>query len=139
MTNLCHKVALAGAATIAVAATIIMAESASAQSVTVCQSINFERTKCSINTRRGVYLERQFSHASCIRGRDWDYTRGFVWVSNGCRAEFRAGSDWGDRDWDWERDRDREELREEYCIEEETYYPPRRRRPVRRARRVPCP
>ncbi|MFB2938887.1 DUF3011 domain-containing protein [Aerosakkonemataceae cyanobacterium BLCC-F154] len=139
MTNLCQKVALAGAAVVAVAATIIIAESASAQTVTICQSVNFQTTKCSINTRRGVFLDRQLSRASCIRGVDWDYGRGFVWVRNGCRAEFRSSGGWdeGDRDRDWDRNRDRD--REEYCIEEETFYTGNRKRPVRRSRRVPCP
>lgn len=133
MTNLCQKIALAGAAIVAVAANIIIAESASAQTVTICQSVNFQTTRCSINTRRGVFLERQLSRASCIPDRDWGQTRGFVWVRNGCRAEFRSGGGWDDRD------RDREELREEYCIEEETFYTGNRKRPVRRSRRVPCP
>ncbi|MFB2893831.1 DUF3011 domain-containing protein [Aerosakkonemataceae cyanobacterium BLCC-F50] len=130
MTNLCQKVALAGAATVAVAATIIMAESASAQSVAICQSVNFETIRCSINTRRGVFLERQLSRAACIEGIDWTYGRGFVWVRNGCRAEFRSGDvsdNWNAPD-------------EEICCIQECYQPPRRRQGVRRPRRIPrCP
>jgi hypothetical protein len=134
MTNLCQKVALAGAATFAVAATVIMAESASAQSVTICQSLNFETTRCSINTRGGIVLERVLSQASCIRRRDWDYSRGFVWVRNGCRAQFRSiGGDWIDRD-----------RRDFYSPPREIYHPPRQRqRPRRRIRRrrkvIYCP
>jgi hypothetical protein len=126
MTNLCQKVALAGAATIAVAASIIMAESASAQSAAICQSINFQPATCSMDTRRGIVLERELSRAACIRGSDWGYRPGFVWVTNGCRAQFRSGGNWIDDD------------REEICIEEEVYYPVPRR-PVRRPRRIPCP
>lgn len=130
MTNLCQKVALASAATVAVAATIIMAESASAQSVAICQSVNFETIRCSINTRRGVFLERQLSRAACIEGIDWTYGRGFVWVRNGCRAEFRSG----DVSDNWKAPD------EEICCIQECYQPPRRRQRVRRPRRIPrCP
>ena len=131
MTNLRQKVALAGAATVAVAATVMMAESASAQSAAVCQSINFQPARCSMDTRRGVVLERVLSQAACIRGSDWGYNRGFVWVTNGCRAQFRSGGDFIDSD--------RELIREEVCVVEESYYPARPRQRTRRPRRIPCP
>ncbi|MBE9223971.1 DUF3011 domain-containing protein [Phormidium sp. LEGE 05292] len=130
MTNMCQKVALAGAATVAVAATIIMAKSASAQSAAICQSINFQPARCSMDTRRGVVLERVLSRTPCIRGRDWDYRPGFVWVTNGCRAQFRSGGSWFDRD--------RSEFPEQICVEEEVYIPRSRQR-VRYPRRIPCP
>lgn len=109
----------------------MMAESASAQSVAICQSVNFQPARCSINTRRGLVLERVLSRTACIRGSDWGYGRGFVWVTNGCRAQFRSGGNWVDGD--------REELREQICIEEESYYPVTPRRRTRRPRRIPCP
>lgn len=37
-----------------------------------------------------IRLDRQLSRASCIEGRDWGVESGSVWVSNGCRASFRA-------------------------------------------------
>lgn len=128
MTNLCQKVALAGAATVAVAATIMIAESASAQSVTICQSVNYQTTRCSINTRRGVFIEKELSRAACIPGVTWDYRGGVVWVRDGCRAQFRSGGNWDDRP-------------ELYYPPEETYHPPkpRSRRRIRRPRRIPCP
>ena len=33
---------------------------------------------------------RQLSRAACIQGRTWGYGRNGIWVSDGCRAEFRT-------------------------------------------------
>lgn len=129
MTNLCQKVALASAATVAVAASIISAESASAQNAIICESFDFRTTECLFNTRRGVFLERQLSRASCVEGIDWGYDRGIIWVRNGCRGLFSSrnvSGHWSDPD---------EEI---CCIEEEVHRPKPRRR-VRRPRTNPCP
>jgi hypothetical protein len=48
-----------------------------------------------MDTRRGVELVRQLSRSACIRERSWGWTDQGVWVSGGCRAEFRARG--GDR------------------------------------------
>ncbi|MFB2838749.1 DUF3011 domain-containing protein [Floridanema evergladense] len=130
MTNLCQKVALAGAATMAVTATMIMAKSVSAQSVTICQSLNFQIARCSIDTRGGVVLVRRFSHNPCRPEIDWVFNRGSVWVRNGCRAEFRSGSI--DQRW--------QIFDEGICCESDCYSQPRPRRRVRYPRRIPiCP
>lgn len=129
MTNLCQKVALASAATVAVAATIIMAESASAQNAIICESFDFRTEECLMNTRRGVFLERQLSRASCVEGFDWGYDRGFVWVRNGCRGVFRSGN------WSSNLPTPDEEI---CCIEEEVHRPRPRRR-ARRPAKIPCP
>ena len=42
-------------------------------------------------------LERQLSKAPCIEGRSWGSARGSVWVSQGCRGEFRLTARGGDR------------------------------------------
>jgi hypothetical protein len=55
-----------------------------------CESIDRRVRECPANTRAGVHLVRQLSRAACIQGRTWGYGRGGVWVSDGCRAEFRA-------------------------------------------------
>lgn len=43
---------------------------------------------------RGVRLVQQTSRAACIEGRTWGYSRGMIWVNNGCRGNFAAASGW---------------------------------------------
>jgi hypothetical protein len=43
-------------------------------------------------------LVRQLSGSPCVRGRTWGTDSRGVWVSSGCRAEFRIGSGYGDDD-----------------------------------------
>lgn len=45
---------------------------------------------CDIDVSNGVDLIRQLSSNSCIRGSEWGTDRSGVWVTLGCRAEFRA-------------------------------------------------
>lgn len=54
-----------------------------------CGSNSGRWTHCS--TRRGAQVEivRQLSRSQCIRGQSWGVDREGVWVSGGCRAEFR--------------------------------------------------
>ncbi len=64
-----------------------------------CESSGNRTKQCNAETRGGVRLVRQLSSSPCIEGRSWGYSRNMVWVSNGCRAEFRTGagggSQWG--------------------------------------------
>lgn len=55
-----------------------------------CESHDGRTRECAANTRAGVQLVRQLSNAACIQGRSWGYGRNGIWVSQGCRAEFRA-------------------------------------------------
>ena len=55
-----------------------------------CESNDGRTRECAANTRAGVQLVRQLSRAACIQGRTWGYGRNGIWVSNGCRAEFRS-------------------------------------------------
>ncbi len=55
-----------------------------------CESNDNRRRECAANTRAGVQLVRQLSSSPCIQGRSWGYGRTGVWVSEGCRAEFRS-------------------------------------------------
>jgi hypothetical protein len=55
-----------------------------------CESHDGRRRECSANTRAGVQLVRQLSRAACIQGRTWGYGRNGIWVSDGCRGEFRS-------------------------------------------------
>lgn len=55
-----------------------------------CESNDGRTRECAANTRAGVQLVRQLSRSSCIQGRTWGYSRNGIWVSDGCRAEFRT-------------------------------------------------
>ncbi len=55
-----------------------------------CESIDGRTRECAVNTRAGVQLVRQLSNAACVQGRTWGYGRNGIWVSQGCRAEFRG-------------------------------------------------
>ena len=61
-----------------------------------CESNDGRTRECPIGGGR-VLLERQLSRASCIEGRSWGYGRGSVWVSQGCRADFRVSGRDDDR------------------------------------------
>lgn len=55
-----------------------------------CESNNGRSNHCPANTRRGVELVRQLSRSPCIRGQNWGWNERGIWVSGGCRAEFRV-------------------------------------------------
>lgn len=98
MANFFEKIALATVASVAtIAVTLVGADSAKAQTSVVCESVDFRREVCRINTRGDVYLYREYSRSSC-RG-NWGYGRGYVWVRNGCRAQFVSGDRRRDRDY----------------------------------------
>lgn len=58
-----------------------------------CESGSGRSNLCAMDTRRGVQLVRQLSRSSCIREQSWGWNDHGVWVSGGCRAEFRARGD----------------------------------------------
>ncbi|QHB71840.1 DUF3011 domain-containing protein [Stenotrophomonas sp. 364] len=55
-----------------------------------CQSRDMEWVHCDMPVANGVDLVRQLSDSSCIRGTEWGTDRSGVWVTLGCRAEFRS-------------------------------------------------
>lgn len=55
-----------------------------------CESNDGRVRECPANTRAGVQLVRQLSRSACVQGRTWGYGRNAIWVSQGCRAEFRS-------------------------------------------------
>ncbi|HEY0506323.1 MAG TPA: DUF3011 domain-containing protein [Lysobacter sp.] len=61
-----------------------------------CDSNDNRYRQCPIDGGR-VALVRQYSKSPCIEGRTWGAGRGFVWVNDGCRAEFASGrgGGWG--------------------------------------------
>lgn len=54
-----------------------------------CESINMMYRFCSVDTFRGVSLERQYSNSPCVYGRSWGFFRSGIWVNQGCRGLFR--------------------------------------------------
>lgn len=62
-----------------------------------CESREGRSNRCTADTRRGVELMRQLSRTACIRGQNWGWDDRGVWVSGGCRAEFRTRADGGYR------------------------------------------
>ncbi|MCR1005628.1 MAG: DUF3011 domain-containing protein, partial [Stenotrophomonas maltophilia] len=54
-----------------------------------CSSNNNRSQTCDWDERQGrPVLQQQLSGSACQEGRSWGYSRGQVWVSNGCRARF---------------------------------------------------
>lgn len=87
---------LAGAvAILAVGLALDAMKPAIADQTVRCESREGRTQRCGVDTRGGVYLTRQLSSAGCWQGDTWGYDRRGIWVSNGCRAEFRVGSDGG--------------------------------------------
>jgi hypothetical protein len=66
-----------------------------------CESQGNRHQACAIDTAQGVRLSRQLSHARCVQGESWGHDRNGVWVDDGCRAEFVAGSGFGTGEDSW--------------------------------------
>lgn len=71
---------------------LLAAGSAAAQSTIRCESQDGRYQSCAANTSGGVSLSRQLSQQGCWQNDTWGYDRNRVWVTRGCRAEFRVGS-----------------------------------------------
>jgi hypothetical protein len=70
-----------------------------------CESIDSRQQRCRIDANGEVRIARQLSRQMCIQGRNWDYSRGEIRVSGGCRADFVVMGD--DRRYDDRRYDDR--------------------------------
>lgn len=55
-----------------------------------CESDKRRQRRCNVPVGHGVELVRQLSDTRCVRGRNWGWDRGGIWVDGGCRAEFRV-------------------------------------------------
>ena len=55
-----------------------------------CESKDGRSSRCPVDASRGVELVRQLSRSACIRGQNWGWDESAIWVSAGCRAEFRV-------------------------------------------------
>ncbi|MFI8716867.1 DUF3011 domain-containing protein [Stenotrophomonas sp. NPDC077464] len=69
---------------------VAWAENGYAGQVVRCQSRDMEWVHCDMPVAGGVDLVRQLSDNSCVRGSEWGTDRTGVWVTLGCRAEFRS-------------------------------------------------
>ncbi len=59
-----------------------------------CESISERQAFCPFEVGRGqVILETQLSRGSCILGRTWNFNPRGIYVSGGCRGEFRVDRD----------------------------------------------
>jgi hypothetical protein len=56
----------------------------------VCESYENKEKQCRIRVRHDVRLVKQKSVTPCTEDRNWGWDRRGVWVSDGCRAEFRV-------------------------------------------------
>lgn len=56
-----------------------------------CESRDNRTQYCNADIRSGVRLVRQLSNDACVEGRSWGASRDGIWVTRGCRAEFRIG------------------------------------------------
>jgi hypothetical protein len=57
-----------------------------------CESRDNRLTRCPASTWGGVRLVRQISDSPCVFDRTWGWDTQGVWVNEGCRAEFIAGT-----------------------------------------------
>jgi len=55
----------------------------------VCESHGGQRQYCRVGVHGSVSLSRQLSRAACIQGETWGEDGTGIWVSGGCRGEFR--------------------------------------------------
>jgi hypothetical protein len=55
-----------------------------------CESEKGRTRTCGVDGRGRVQLVRQLSSAACIEGRTWGQDARGVWVTDGCRGEFRS-------------------------------------------------
>jgi Protein of unknown function (DUF3011) len=67
-------------------------EAARSRSALRCESTGTYQRCPAANTWRGARLVQQISSNPCIQGRTWGFDRDAIWVNNGCRGLFDAGS-----------------------------------------------
>lgn len=73
------------------AAVLVLPQGVRAQETFRCESRSHQTSYCDVDTRGGIELVRQLSHAGCWEGDTWGYDQRGVWVANGCRADFAYG------------------------------------------------
>jgi hypothetical protein len=78
-----------------------------AQYALTCASEDGRKHYCSADTRGGVTMEHQRSHAVCTQGSTWGFDTNGVWVDRGCRADFLVTPAPSEHDANRDRDHDR--------------------------------
>ena len=86
----------AALATGALAASVGWSAPAMAGADLRCDSSPGRYNYCRATTAKGVRLVTQHSRHPCYQNDTWGYDGGGIWVSNGCSATFRLGSEKGD-------------------------------------------
>ena len=72
-------------------ATVWASPEARADFNVTCESSSGQTRNCPINgSYNKVYLRTQLSRAPCHQGSSWGVEDSYVWVSNGCRANFQV-------------------------------------------------
>ncbi len=54
-----------------------------------CESNDGREQYCRVPIRIRADLSKQLSRTRCVQGQNWRWDRGGIWVTGGCRAEFR--------------------------------------------------
>ena len=55
-----------------------------------CDSNDGRYHECSAGYADSVTIARQWSKTKCVRGDNWGYRDGMIWVDEGCRADFNV-------------------------------------------------
>lgn len=71
---------------------LLVAGNVAAQNTVLCESQDGRYQSCPASTSGGVWLSRQLSRQGCWQNDTWGYDRNRIWVTRGCRAEFRVGA-----------------------------------------------
>lgn len=83
---------LLGLVVLLAVAALVAPGAARADQTVRCESDNNRYRSCPVDTHGGVRLTRQLSDSGCWQGDTWGFDRNRIWVTRGCRAEFRVGS-----------------------------------------------
>ena len=76
----------------AIPTTVVGTSPALGGTAVTCESRDNRLTRCPASTYGGVRLARQISDSPCIFDRTWGWDTQGIWVNEGCRAEFMAGT-----------------------------------------------
>ena len=55
-----------------------------------CDSTDGHYKECAVGLAESVTVARQWSKTKCVRGQNWGYENGVIWVDEGCRADFNV-------------------------------------------------
>lgn len=61
---------------------------AAAETKVRCDSTDGHYHECAAGAADSVTVARQWSKTKCVRGDNWGYRDGVIWVDEGCRADF---------------------------------------------------